>query len=105
MSFDRDAFIKSQSPKKILGSGGTSTTKNLDPGNILRTGKTQAKKQQAKQSLFIEKQHQQESLKLAESEGEIARKKSTIKSGKAGRKSLIATSETGTKSTNLGGTV
>lgn len=89
-------------PKKILGSGGLSTISNADPGNIFRTGKTQAKKQQAKQSLLIEKQRQREELKLSEETDEIARRKSLIKGGKGGRQSLIKTSETG--STNLGGT-
>lgn len=103
MSFDKDAFKKASNPFKpkdvIKGS------LSGDPGNIFRTGRTQAKKQQAKQSLMIEKQQQKEALNLAESEDEIARRKSIAKSGKAGRKSLIATGGTGTKSTNLGGTL
>lgn len=103
MSFDKDAFKKALNPKTILGSGGLSTIKNADPGNIFRTGKTQAKKQQVKQTLLIEKQRQSEEIRLAESTDEIARRKALAKSTKSGRRSLIKTSEAGGGALTLGG--
>jgi hypothetical protein len=103
MSFDKDAFLGNT--KDIFSLNPVKSVKalsNPDPGNIFRTGRTAAKKAQAKQSLLIEKQRQREETKLSEETDEIARRKALTKSGKGGRQSLIKTSETG--ATNLGGT-
>lgn len=70
-----------------------------------RTGRTSAKKAQKEQSLLIQKQRQVDELALAETESELARKRSLAKSGGRGRQSLIKTSASGIKSTNLGGTI
>ncbi len=103
MGFDKEAFKKASNPFKpgdvIKGS------LTGDPGNIFRTGKTAKKKAQARQSLLIEKQRQREEIALAESESEIARRKTAATGKRAGRRSLIQTSETGVGlATSLGGT-
>jgi hypothetical protein len=105
MSFDKDAIkqnLKDQlsgHPVKAL-----KAAHDVDPGKALRTGRTAARKAQERQSLLIERQRQREEIKLAESEDEIARRKTLAKSGRGGRRSLIQTSEAGVGATNLGGT-
>ena len=108
MSFDKSAFTQDLKRKAFVNPFKKESVKEhitavnqIDPGNVFRTGKTQAKKTQARQSLLIEKQRQREELSLAESDDEIARRRNLAKSGKAGRKSLIQTSETG--AATLGG--
>ena len=64
-------------------------------GDTFSSGKSAAKRAQKRQEAEIAAQRQKEEAKLAESEGEIARRKALAKSGGAGRKSLIRTSETG----------
>ena len=64
-------------------------------GSVLGTGKSSAKRAQKRQQAEIAAQRQKEDARLAESEGEIARRKAMAKSGTAGRRSLIRTSETG----------
>lgn len=103
MSFDTDAIKKNTKnlftldPEKQL-----KAVTNPDPANMLRTGKTAAKRSQERQSLLIEKQRQATELDLAESSDEVARRKALSKSKTAGRGSLISTSSS--KSNNLGGT-
>lgn len=108
MSFDLNALkrktkgiinpLTALNPKKVIKQGF-----DFDLANVFRTGKTQAKKLQAKQSLLIDKQRQVENIRLAESEDEIGRRKAFAKSSRSGRRSLIKTSESGIRSNNLGG--
>ncbi len=108
MSFDSKSFlgdIKNKAFFNPFKSGDfkdhVTAAHQVDPGNLFRTGRTAATKAQEKQSLLIEKKSQQEQIALAESDDEIARRRSLAKSGKAGRQSLISTSEQG--SSTLGG--
>ena len=65
-----------------------------------RKGATAAKRTAADQ---IAKQQQMESVRLAEAEGEVAKRKGSAFGKSAGRKSLIKSSAGGL-ATNLGGT-
>lgn len=71
-------------------------------GSFFGTGKSQARRAQAKQEELIAKQKQTELAEKAESEDEIARRRALAESGRGGRRSLIRTSETGTRRENLG---
>jgi len=104
MSFDKDALkenIKGLVKPTLNPKDSIKSAANIDPGNIFRTGRTAALKTQEKQSLLIERQRQQEDLRLQEVQSEIKSKQAFAKSGRAGRRSLISTSETGV--TTLGG--
>lgn len=102
MSFDKKAAIEStglKGPKKAI-----KRSISGDPASIFRTGKTQKKISQEKQSLLIEKQRQKEEIKLAESDDELARRKALATGKKAGRRSLIQTGGSGAGlATTLGG--
>ena len=91
--------------KRAVKATATLGLSEVDKSGVLRTGKTSAKKAQKEQSLLINKQRQVDELNLAETESELARKRSLAKSPGKGRSSLIKTSATGVKSNNLGGTV
>ncbi len=64
-------------------------------GDTFSSGKSAARRNQKRQQAEIAAQRQKEDARLAESEGEIARRKAMAKSGASGRRSLIRTSETG----------
>lgn len=72
-------------------------------GDVFSTGKSAQKRAQRQQEANIAKQKQVESARLAEEEGEIARRKATQAPGRGGRSLLIQTSQTGTRATTLGG--
>lgn len=71
-------------------------------GDALSTGKSAAEKAARRQKLEMREQKKKESLKLAEAESDIARRKTGAKRGQMGRQSLIRTSEQGVTS-QLGG--
>ena len=108
MSFDSKSFlgdIKNKAFFNPFKSGDfkdhVTAAHQVDPGKLFKTGRSATKRSQEKQSLLIERQRQQEQIKLSESDDEIARRRSLAKSGKAGRQSLISTSEQG--AATLGG--
>lgn len=70
--------------------------------SILQPGAKQAKRATAASERQIAEQKQKESLRLAEAESDIARRRAGATSGARGRSSLIATSQTGVTG-NLGG--
>ena len=101
MAFDKKALRKnvqdrfSLDPKKNL-----KATLDVDPANVFRTGATQAKKLQAKQSEAIERQDKLTNLRDQEAKSEIEERRALTKKGRGGRQSLINSGQ----STNLGGT-
>lgn len=75
--------------------------------DLISGGADKASRRAAKeQREQIARQKQQESVRLAEQEDELARRKSKAASGRFGRRSLITTSPTGVtkgETTELGG--
>jgi len=72
-------------------------TLGLVDGEDLGLGKQKAAREDTKQrDDALDKQKQKENLRLAEAEGEIARRKAGAKSKNQGRSLLVATSERGT---------
>jgi len=96
--------IEKHVKRNVRALGEHSTFGKKGVGRILekpvRTGATSKRREAAD---ALEKQQQKESMKLAETESEIATKRAMAKSGKGGRQSLIKSSASGL-SQNLGGT-
>lgn len=76
--------------------------KKLDPGRGPREAARQANRARISQETSIAKQRQIETLKIAEEESEVAKRKALARPGKGGRSLLVATSPAGITST-LGG--
>jgi len=66
------------------------------------TGKSAAKRSSRIQQAVLGKQQQKESLRLAEEEGEVARRKALSRPGVGGRSLLVKTGATGQRRPNLG---
>jgi hypothetical protein len=91
MQFDKDRFLKSHRSLKP----------DLDPGGILKTGKSAAMREQKRQADAIARQQQREELRLLESKSEVGERKSMRGNVNMGRRSLVQTSPTG--AATLGG--
>ena len=87
---------------KAVSTGGLSEAKVVGKKleEPIKTGASGARRDAAQ---ALKAQQQKESIKLAETESEIATKRAMAKSGKGGRQSLIKSSPTGLAQ-NLGGT-